>query len=187
MTKRILLAVVWCVVLYFVGCALVGGIVGGMATANIRPGEDASTIGAAAGAGVVGSNRLLIGVCAAVLAIFGSYFGFLPGSRVAPKQPIAPESPRCIQRWVKARQLGRSKYIWLSVVCWGLLSGLLWSVLMAVFQEWDRWPTLLITGLLLFPIGGYFVCAWVWNQMEAKYNEAVARTRKDGQGADTIS
>jgi hypothetical protein len=176
--KRILLAIVWCVVLYFLGCVLVGGIAGGLATANIRPGEDASAIGAAAGARVVGGNRPLIGAFAAALAILGSYFGFLPGLRVTPKQPTSPELPRNIQRWAKTRQLGQSKYIWLyGVVYWGLLTGILWSVIMAMLQGWDRWPMLLITGLIVFPIGGRFFGSTMWNKMEAKYNEAMVKMR----------
>lgn len=175
MIKRVLFAIVWCVVLYFAGCALVGGIAGGIASARLERGQDAYSVGAAAGARVVEASRMFIGVAAAVLSILGAYFGFLPGCSVA--VPIAADSglPRDMQRWARTRQLGRSKYIWLcGVIYWGLTTGFLWSMFMAALQGWHRWPLLLVIAMVGFPIGGYFFGTTMWKKMETKYQQEMS-------------
>jgi hypothetical protein len=88
MVRRVLFAIVWCVVLYFGTCIVIGGIAGGMATANLQEGQDAAAIGAQAGASVVGQYRPIIGLGAIALACVGSYFQFLPGTR---KKLSSPE------------------------------------------------------------------------------------------------
>lgn len=173
MTQRILATTVWCVVLYFAGCVLVGGIAGGVASARLHPGEDARAVGAAAGARAVQTSRSLIGVVAAVISIVGSYFRLLPGSR---SDHLKSGLPHELQRWARTRELGRPRYIWLyGVVFWGLTAGLLWSIIMATFQGWNRWPVLFVTAMVVFPIGGYFFGTTMWNKMEAKYEGTIAK------------
>ncbi len=87
MVKRIVFAIVWCVVLYFGACVVIGAIAGGIASANLQPGQDAAAVGAHAGASVVGLYRPYIGLGALAIAVVGSYFEILPGTRRNPSSP----------------------------------------------------------------------------------------------------
>ena len=58
MAKQIAFGVVWCVVFYFGLCMIVGAVAGGMAAANMQPGEDPHVVGALAG-GARGPSRTL--------------------------------------------------------------------------------------------------------------------------------
>jgi hypothetical protein len=76
--------------------------------------------------------------------------------------------------------MGRSRYIWLfGVLFWGLGTGILWPVLMAAMQGWERFPTLLVYGLVAFPIGGYFVGVITWRMAEAQYTRATQDETND--------
>jgi len=177
MIMRLLFAIVWCVVLYFVGCVLVGGIAGGLASARIQPGEDAHAVGAAAGSRAVQSSRILIGLLAAAISIVGAYAGVLPGFRVQRSETALTGLPRDMQKWARTREMGRAKYVWLyGVVFWGIVTGLVWSIIMATFQGWHRWPMLFVTAMIGFPICGYFFGTTMWKKMEAKYDDAIATT-----------
>ena len=79
--KRVIVGAIWCVVLYFAACMVVGGAAGGIATSGMKPGDDPAAIGAAAGTKFVDENRRLIGFAAVAVAVGGTYFRKLPGTR----------------------------------------------------------------------------------------------------------
>jgi hypothetical protein len=71
---------VWFVALYFVGCMVVGGVAGGVARAHLRPGQDASVVGAEAGTRAVEAYVGAIAIGALLTSIVGTSLGFLPGT-----------------------------------------------------------------------------------------------------------
>src|ERR1017187_6230009 len=75
MVKRIVLGVVYTVVLYFVGCTLLGGVVGGMAGA--KDPQNAAVAGARASAETVPKYApfMLLGACA--IGVAGTATGVL--------------------------------------------------------------------------------------------------------------
>jgi amino acid transporter len=79
MVKAMILGIVWCVVLYFVGCFLVGAVAGAIAGATDP--DNASAAGAQAGAAVVSSYRLIIFLGAIAVASVGTSCGVLPGTQ----------------------------------------------------------------------------------------------------------
>jgi hypothetical protein len=93
-------------------------------------------------------------------------------------------TPRQVESWSRTRAKGRTRFVWLTgVVSWGLLVAIFWSVAMASFQGWDRFPRRLGIALILFPIGGYWFGSYVWRKSEEQYEETLrAQTRT---GTDT--
>jgi hypothetical protein len=83
MIKRIILGIVWFLVLYFVVCTVIGGVAGGIA--GSKDPENASVVGARAGARAVESLRLYVLIGTALLATAGTYAGKLPGTRPSPR------------------------------------------------------------------------------------------------------
>jgi hypothetical protein len=78
--RRLAMGFVWFVVLYFGGCMLVGGIAGGVAGANLRPGQDPAIVGAEAGSRAVETYAGVIAGGALLASIAGASLGFLPGT-----------------------------------------------------------------------------------------------------------
>jgi hypothetical protein len=75
-------------------------------------------------------------------------------------------------KWERTRAKGRNRFIWVTgVLCWGVLTGLVWSVVMAMFQGWDRLGVLIPIALIAFPIGGYWFGSNVWRKTEERYDE----------------
>jgi hypothetical protein len=81
MAKRILMAFVWFLVLYFGACMLTGGIAGAAAGSRERDPKNASAVGAKAGGEAVRplAGYFLIG--ALVIGGGGSLAGVMPGTR----------------------------------------------------------------------------------------------------------
>lgn len=77
--KRILVGMVWCVVLYFVACIMIGAVAGAIAGANDP--ENAAKARAEAGARVVGGNRPLILLGSTAVGVLGTVVGWLPGTK----------------------------------------------------------------------------------------------------------
>lgn len=92
--KRATFALIWCVIFYFFGCFLVGGIAGGIAGA--RDPDHASIVGAEAGRRTVEGHQIHILAGAVALSAFGSILGVLPGTR---KKPVASVG-RAIRVWI---------------------------------------------------------------------------------------
>jgi hypothetical protein len=83
-------------------------------------------------------------------------------------------NPNQLKNWESLRRRGRKWYILVvGVLCWGLLSGLVWAVAMSAMQGWERLPLLLALGLVGFPIGGYFFGAFMWKRMESEYQKSI--------------
>jgi hypothetical protein len=81
-------------------------------------------------------------------------------------------------RWEATRSKGRSRFIWLfGVVWWGVVTGLMWAVMMAWMHGWNELPLLLPFALIGVPIGGYFWGAWMWNRIEKQYRQALRERR----------
>lgn len=79
MAKPIILGIVWCLVLYFVTCFLVGAVAGGIAGAADP--DNAAAAGAQAGEAAVSAYRLIIILGAVAIAFIGTWFGLLPGTK----------------------------------------------------------------------------------------------------------
>jgi len=79
MIKATILGIVWCVVLYFVACFLVGAVAG--AIAGAADPKNASIAGAQAGTAAVSAYRLTIFLGVVAVAIIGSWSGVLPGTK----------------------------------------------------------------------------------------------------------
>ena len=79
MFKSIVFGIAWCVAAYFLGCVLVGAVAGGIAGAADP--NNASALGAQAGAAAVSANRPMIFVGAMILAILGTWRQLLPGTK----------------------------------------------------------------------------------------------------------
>src|SRR5437762_14267301 len=93
MVKRLIVGIVWCVLLYFGTCVLVGGVAGFIATATIEPGQDPSEVGGRAGANAVQAARPFILLAAVGIAGGGAYFGVLPGTRPKAVDVSSPSVP----------------------------------------------------------------------------------------------
>lgn len=81
--NKVLFGIVWCVVLYFGICGIVGGVAGAKAGRNARGSAMASQLGGIAGGKAVRENHIVIVAGAIALAIAGSATGILPGTRQA--------------------------------------------------------------------------------------------------------
>lgn len=78
-----------------------------------------------------------------------------------------------LERWAKTRQKGRTRYVWFNgMLCWGVTTGVFWSLGMAFMQGWDRLPLLLAVSMIGFPIGGIFFGLWTWKTFEKQFQEA---------------
>ena len=76
-----------------------------------------------------------------------------------------------IEKWERTRKKGKSHFIWVNgFLCWGILTAVLWSIIMHISQPQEPiWLRPLI-ALVLFPIGGLFWGNWVWNASEKKFS-----------------
>jgi hypothetical protein len=79
MVKRILLGFLWCVVIYFVACFVVGAVAGGIAGA--RDLSNSSVVGQKAGAEAVDAFRGLILLGSILISGLGTWAGILPGTK----------------------------------------------------------------------------------------------------------
>ena len=76
------------------------------------------------------------------------------------------------EAWSKLRERGENKFIWLrGVIFWGVLTALLWSILMQFITPTDNFLRRTIIAFILFPIGGFFWGKIVWKSSEKNYNE----------------
>jgi len=85
-----------------------------------------------------------------------------------------------IERWEKTRQKGRQHFIWLyGVACWGLMTGILWGVIMHLVMPFllggHSFLWWLLPAIIAFPIGGYVWGYWMWKSMEKKYQQTKAQ------------
>jgi hypothetical protein len=84
---------------------------------------------------------------------------------------MQPEEERW-RKWKLTRSRGRNRFILVTgVLGWGLTTAVIWSLLMAGIQGWNRLPTLLPIAIIVFPICGYFFGTFVWKSTETKYYE----------------
>ncbi len=80
-----------------------------------------------------------------------------------PKEPPAPP-PDPEQNRFMAKGRGHFVGFW-GVIVWGFPTAVLFSIIMAWWEELPFWP-LLWLSLILFPIGGYFWGTIMWRYME---------------------
>ena len=79
-----------------------------------------------------------------------------------------------MERWAKIRAKGRTRFIWFNgVLIWGVMTGILWAVVMAAWQDWSRLPRFLGFALVGFPIGGYFFGLLTWSFSEKRFQQAL--------------
>jgi hypothetical protein len=90
-------------------------------------------------------------------------------------------TPRQVEGWSKTRAKGRTRFVWLTgVVSWGVPVAIIWSVAMASFKGWDRFPHLLRIALILFPIAGYWFGSYVWRKSEEQYEQTLGDQPRTG-------
>ncbi len=81
--KRIISGSLWTILIYFLGCALVGAIAGGIEGSQFSDNpESARAFGQNAGMVIVSKYRGYIAICALLLGIVCTWFGLLPGTKV---------------------------------------------------------------------------------------------------------
>lgn len=74
-----------------------------------------------------------------------------------------------LARWGEIRKRGRLRFVVLNgVLGWGLTTGVLYSVVMALLMGRSL-LTLLTYSLVLFPIGGIFFGLWTWHSSEKNW------------------
>jgi len=75
--------------------------------------------------------------------------------------------------------MGRTRYVWLiGIAGWGLTTGMLWSLLMSFRQGWDQLPLNLVLGVIIFPIGGYFLGQWMWKNVRTTFSKLIGKTEE---------
>lgn len=77
--------------------------------------------------------------------------------------------------WAKKRAMGRRRYIYMyGVLFWGVLTGVLWALVMTFISDGPIIGRGLLGALSFalpaFMIGGYFWGAFMWNSSESAYN-----------------
>ncbi|MCM3038773.1 hypothetical protein M3201_03540 [Paenibacillus motobuensis] len=82
-----------------------------------------------------------------------------------------------LNKWEKIRAKGRKKYIIINgVVAWGIPTAILFAIVMTLWNtktiEFNRdFIVLLLTSIILFPIGGIGVGVWTWHTYESNYQK----------------
>ena len=78
------------------------------------------------------------------------------------------------KKWAKTREQGRTAYVLkYGVIGWGIPTAVMFSIVLAAIQGWDRIWILLVVSLIFFPIGGIAFGILTWKASEAKYQKAV--------------
>lgn len=77
-----------------------------------------------------------------------------------------------IQQWEILRKQGKIIFVVKKgVIQWGVLTALLFSVLMQFVQPREPIWFRLLLSLIIFPFGGIFYGLWVWANVEKKYQK----------------
>jgi len=80
-------------------------------------------------------------------------------------------------KWSKVREKGKTHFVWFNgVLFWGILTGIMWSVVMMYVMPNKNPYSTFIIALILFPISGYWGSKWTWRRNEAQY---LAHERED--------
>ena len=83
-----------------------------------------------------------------------------------------------MKKWEEKRKQGKIKFIMTTgVICWGVTTGILWSLAMFFIDQNPKTLKLFISffipGIIGFPIGGYFWGLIMWNLTEKKYQRYI--------------
>jgi hypothetical protein len=82
-----------------------------------------------------------------------------------------------LEKWEKTRAKGKKRFLWVNgFLGWGVMTAILWSIIMEVSQPSENLWIRPIIALILFPIGGLAWGHFVW-----KYTEKKFITSKDEQ------
>jgi hypothetical protein len=91
-----------------------------------------------------------------------------------------PMNKRRAEKWAVIRAKGRGRYILVNgVLLWGILTGVLWSIIMSALQGWHSLSFFLPTALIIFPVCGYFFGAWTWKKTEGEYQKSISQPFSD--------
>lgn len=78
-----------------------------------------------------------------------------------------------IEKWELTRKKGKTKFLWLNgFLGWGVMTAILWSVIMEVMQPSEAWWIRPVIAIILFPIGGLAWGHFVWESTEKKFQNA---------------
>ncbi len=92
---------------------------------------------------------------------------------------MAQLTQKQFERLANTRSKGRKRFIWLhGVLGWGVFVALFWSCWMAAWKGWEQFLIYLLIALVMFPIGGYFWGASMWNRFERLYEDFLANGSK---------
>ncbi len=86
MTKRIILGIIYCVVLYYAALFVVGVVAGNRAA--VEPGQDAVAVRNQAAEDAADSSRHVVAFVVVGIVFLGTHFGVLPGTR-AVRSPLS--------------------------------------------------------------------------------------------------
>jgi putative flippase GtrA len=79
-------------------------------------------------------------------------------------------NPHQYDKWSKVREKGKTHFVWFNgVLFWGILTGIMWSVVMMYVMPNKNPYVTFIIALILFPISGYWGSKWTWHRNEKQY------------------
>jgi hypothetical protein len=82
-------------------------------------------------------------------------------------KPLTEQQRR---HWELKRRKGPWRYTLMhGVLLWGVPVGIVWSIVMAAMQGWNKFPLLLGLALVGFPLGGIVYGRLMWRIFEARY------------------
>ncbi|HEX5789853.1 MAG TPA: hypothetical protein VFY13_01815 [Luteolibacter sp.] len=90
-----------------------------------------------------------------------------------------------LENWTKIRKKGQKHFVFIRCALgWGMITGVIWALLMATQQGWSRLPLLMGYALIAFPIGGLFMGWWTWRTAEKRYALAM---QAEGKSVEKLS
>jgi len=82
-----------------------------------------------------------------------------------------------MEKWVKKREKGKQHFVLVNgVLGWGVITAILWSVLMELIEPSQKIWVRPIIALIIFPIAGIAFGHLMWNKSEKAYKKETRNT-----------
>ena len=82
-----------------------------------------------------------------------------------------------MEKWVKKREKGNQHFVLVNgVLGWGVITAILWSVLMELIEPSQNIWVRPIIALIIFPIAGIAFGHLMWNKSEKAYEKETRNT-----------
>jgi hypothetical protein len=79
------------------------------------------------------------------------------------------------ERWAATRARGKTRFVLqYGVLAWGVTTALIWTLVMALWQGWERFWMHLGIALVVFPLAGIFWGVWMWHWSERSHRRSAA-------------